>query len=126
MADRRSSLLGLLRRATADLPGVTEKAMFGCPAFFANGTIFTLLWKEDRIAIKLKDAALYAKLLAHEGAHAWSPGARTMKSWVLVGPALETSNTLAPWLARAHAAAAIVKSASSPKKKKTSPGNPPH
>ena len=91
--------------------------MFGCPAFFVKGTIFTLLWKEGRIAVKLKDAAAHADLLAHEGAEAWSPGARTMKSWVLVGPALETSKALAPWLAKAHAAAATVKSAPPPRRK---------
>lgn len=111
MTDRKVSLLAVLRTATADLAGVSEKAMFGCPAFFVNGTIFALLWKEGRIAVKLKDEALRAKLLAHEGAEAWSPAARTMKSWVLVAPKHETPRALAPWLAKAHAAAALVKSA---------------
>lgn len=109
MTDRHASLLAVIQHATADLSGVVEKAMFGCPAFFVNGTIFALLWQADRIAVKLKDEKLHAKLLAHEGAEAWSPGARTMKSWVLVGPRLETPRALAPWLAKAHAAAATVK-----------------
>ena len=49
--------------ASAKLAGVTERQMFGCDAFFADGVIFGLIWKKGRIGLKLPDVSLYDQLL---------------------------------------------------------------
>ncbi len=111
-----AKLLGTLRAASAELPDVTEKKMFGCEAFFARGKIFALVWKTGRIAVKLTDRERYEALAKQKGAEPWSPGAMSVKSWLLMPPALEKPVALRPWLAEAHAMAATLAKAA-PKKK---------
>lgn len=116
---QREKLLEVLRTASADLPDVIEKKMFGCEALFTTGGIFALLWKTGRIGLKLTDEKRYAALASQKGAEPWAPGAKVMRGWVLVAPKLEEPKALAPWLAEAHAMASDVKSATSKPKKKT-------
>lgn len=99
-------LLELLETATAGLPGVSNKRMFGCDALFADGTIFALVWKTGRIGLKLTDPADHAALLAQPGAEPWSPGAKAMSQWVLAPEDMhDDPATLTPWIRRAHAQA---------------------
>ena len=73
--------------------------MFGCDAYFKDGTIFALIWKEGRIGVKLPDDASYAELAKVKGAEQWSPGGKmVMGSWLLV-PATwnENEDKLRPW-----------------------------
>jgi TfoX/Sxy family transcriptional regulator of competence genes len=104
MADR-AKLLDVLRTATAELPDVVEKKMFGCEAMFTTGGIFAMVWKTGRIAVKLTDPARHQALLAQKGAEPWSPGGMKMTAWLLVPPKLETPKALLPWLREAHAMA---------------------
>ncbi len=96
-----------LEAAIGPLAGVTRKKMFGCEAYFRDGTMFALVWKEGRLAVKLPDADSFAELSKVKGAEPWSPGGKmTMGSWLLV-PATwnEDEDRLRPWVARAHAEA---------------------
>jgi hypothetical protein len=108
MADP-AKLLEVLRTATAGLADVTEKAMFGCGAFFAKGRMFALVWRSGRsgrIGLKLPEAARYDALASQAGAAPWKPNDRAMGSWLLVPPTLEDAEVLVPWLEEAHAMAA--------------------
>lgn len=109
---RRVKLLEILRSASADLPDVHEKKMFGCDALFASGRIFALIWKTGRIGVKLPEPDRYEALASQRGAAPWTLGEKVIKSWVLVPPKLEEPKALGPWLAEAHAMARA-----SPKKK---------
>ena len=104
MADR-AKLLEALRSASADLPDVVEKKMFGCESLFTGGRIFALVWKAGRIALKLPVPERYAALASQRGAAPWSPNDRAMGAWLLVPPKLEEPKALSPWLREAHAMA---------------------
>lgn len=99
---------------------VTRKRMFGCDAYFRDGKMFALVWKEARIGVKLLDDASYAALAKIKGAEAWSPGGKmTMGAWMLVPSAWnEDEDKLRPWVERAHAQAGT---AAAPKKKISAP-----
>ncbi len=99
----RAKLLEVLRTASAGLPDVIERKMFGCEALFTPGGIFAMVWKAGRIAVKLPVEERYAALLAHRGAEAWKTGPKVMGHWVLVPPAFEEPTALLPWLTEAHA-----------------------
>ncbi len=99
-------LTGLVEEHASALPGVSRRRMFGCDAFFREGTIFSLIWKTGRIGLKLTDEADHREVLSMKGAEPWSIGAKTMGNWVLVPEAFHDDvETLAKWVARAHAQA---------------------
>ena len=118
-------LLSLLLDHTSGLEGVGRKKMFGCEAFFRDGAIFALVWKEGRIAVKLTDAALNSELAALDGTAPWSPGATKMGNWLLVPESFhDDDEVLETWVRRAWACAALAPPKKSPKstaKKKASP-----
>lgn len=106
-----------LEELTAPLPWVTTRRMFGCDAFLARGTMFALVLKEGRIGLKLPDDDLVG-LRALPGADAWKPGDMVMRQWVLVPETFhDDSDGLAPWVARAHAAA-LARSEAGPTRRK--------
>lgn len=125
----RAELLQLLRTSTASLPDVIEKKMFGCEAFFTMGTIFALVWKTGRIALKLPALDRYQALASQKGAEPWTAGTKVMSGWILVPPKLEEPRALAPWLKEAHAFAGVAiapprakkKVAATPATRSTSP-----
>ncbi|MHB8875307.1 MAG: TfoX/Sxy family protein, partial [Myxococcaceae bacterium] len=91
--------------ASARLPAVSKRLMFGCEALFARGSIYALVWKTGRIGLRLPDAARFAELMALEGADPWSPGKNmSMSHWVLVPEAFhDDTDALGEWVMRAHA-----------------------
>lgn len=99
-------LRDLVAEASADLPEVTTRRMFGSDAFFADLKIFALIW-DGRIALKMSKAERYAELLALEGSTTWSPmpqrEAKPMSGWVLVTEEFHDNlDGLRPWVESAH------------------------
>lgn len=94
-----------LDAAVAGLGDVTVKRMFGCDAYFREGKIFAMVWKEGRLAVKLTDATSHDALAAVRGVQPWSPGGKmVMTSWLLVPSAWnEDEDALRPWVERAYA-----------------------
>lgn len=93
-------LVARFERATADLPGIERRKMFGYPAAFANGHLVTGLY-QDRWMVRLPEDAL-AELSAQGGAPFEPMAGRPMRGY-LTFPTSMTAHPaeLAPWLARA-------------------------
>jgi TfoX/Sxy family transcriptional regulator of competence genes len=97
----------VFEESASRLRGVTKRKMFGCDAFFANASIFGLIWKTGRIGVRLPDAARYQELLGQSGAEPWSvydkPGAKPMAHWVLVPESMhDDESELSEWIGLAH------------------------
>ena len=93
----------LLDSAAEGLPKVSAKKMFGCHALFADDKIFALVWKENRIGVKLLEEASYAELMETSGSAPWSPGAMKVTRWVLVPKSWHKKPAqLGKWVAQAH------------------------
>ena len=109
-------LSALVEETVAPFPDVTKRRMFGCDAFFARGAIFSLIWKDGRIGVKLTEPKDFATLMAEPGAEPWSPGGKMkMSGWVLAPESMhDDTDALEKWLVRAHAQAM----SAPPKKKK--------
>lgn len=103
-------------------PDVERRKMFGYPAAFANGQMFTSL-HETRWVVRLP-ADAYAELMAIEGARAFEPmPGRPMAGFAVVPPSLVADpDALEPWIDRALA---FVRSRppKAPKKKPTTGGS---
>lgn len=84
-------------------PDIERRKMFGYPAAFANGQMFTSL-HESRWVLRLPDDAR-AELMAIDGATAFEPmPGRPMAGFVVVPPSLVADpDALEPWVARALA-----------------------
>lgn len=96
-----------VEKASAGLAKVTQKKMFGCEGFFHNGTIYALVWKTGRIAVKFRDDTMRDKAMALDGAKPWKAGDRLMKQWALLPEDVAASGAkLKKWVAAAHADAA--------------------
>ncbi len=62
---RLQGLLESLHDATASLPNIIWKRMFGCDAVFCEGTIFGQVWKEGRIGLKFTEEGVFEKKNQH-------------------------------------------------------------
>jgi len=84
-----------------DDPRIERRQMFGFPAAFTGGHLFTGLHQAD-ILVRLTEADR-AKLLAEPGARVFEPMAgRPMREYVLVPPALHSDRrALRGWMMRA-------------------------
>lgn len=108
MSERAASaelehLRALLDRCSETLPGVTQRKMFGCAAFFAEGTIYGLIWKTGRIGLKLPQSDSYDALMAIDDAESWTIGKKTMSGWVLVPRSFhQHTERLGRWVNMAH------------------------
>ena len=97
-------LASMVEEVSAGLPAVSRARMFGCDAFWANGNIYSLIWKDGRIGVKLTDPAAYSELMGQPGAGPWSPGGKVkMAGWVLVPESFhDDEDTLREWVRKAH------------------------
>jgi TfoX/Sxy family transcriptional regulator of competence genes len=106
MNDMSKFLFGLLEEAAAPLPGVSHKRMFGCDALFAEGNIFGMIWKEDRIGLKFRDQTHHDELMNLFGSAPWKVGEKVMGGWVLVPEDFhDNPGVLSQWVRQAHALA---------------------
>lgn len=105
MGDQAAFLRGLLEDSVEGWPEVSWRRMFGCDAVFARGHIFGLVWKKDRLGLKIPDAAAYQALLDLPGAEPWTIGDKTMSRWVLVPESFhDDPDDLRLWAQRAYQA----------------------
>ena len=115
MSNLDTYLTELVAEASGELPEVSTRRMFGSQAFFANGSIFALIW-DGRIALRMPDPAQYDALYAMPGASTWNPmpdRERPMSKWVLVTEDFHDDlDALRPWVELAHKQALLA-----PKKK---------
>jgi len=82
-------------------PGVERRKMFGYPACFVDGHLFTSLFR-DRWVVRLPDEARAE--LSTQGGEAFSPMAgRPMTGYLLLPPELATPDAAHPWIERALA-----------------------
>jgi TfoX/Sxy family transcriptional regulator of competence genes len=99
-------LLKLFEEQSASLPSVSRRKMFGCEAFFKDGSIFGLIWKTGRIGLKFPDEASFQEAMSLPGAGPWKAGPMAMSHWVLVPETFHADvKALRRWIARAHAQA---------------------
>lgn len=92
-----------LDQASATLPDVHPRKMFGCYALFTDKSIYALIWKTGRIGLRLTDATLYAELMAMDGAIPWTIDETAMSHWVLVPERFyQDSDLLEQWVQRAY------------------------
>ncbi|MEZ4448925.1 MAG: TfoX/Sxy family protein [Nannocystaceae bacterium] len=125
-------LIAQVEAATAGLDDIQRKRMFGCDGFFAGDEIFALLWKTERIGVKITDAAAFERLMAAPGSEPWRAGPKAMAHWVLTPPSFhEDLAALEPWVrlayglareapTRSSSAAAKSTSSATPRSAKTS------
>jgi len=73
--------MAALRRAVAELPGVTVKPMFGNLGAFVNGNMFAGLFG-SAVGVRLVDEAGRAELSAVEGSGPFGPSERPMKGYI--------------------------------------------
>ena len=111
------ALIEAFAAALPDDPRVERRSMFGYPAAFVNGQMFSGLHQDDWM-LRLGEAER-AKLLALPGAKPFEPmPGRPMREYAVLPPALHTDRRAARrWLAKALAYA----SALPPKTSRTKP-----
>jgi TfoX/Sxy family transcriptional regulator of competence genes len=74
-----------VRHAVADLPGLTEKRMFGGIGFMLHGNMACGVIGDDLIVRVGRQG--YEQALAKPGARPFDMTGRPMRGWVAVGPA---------------------------------------
>lgn len=115
MAQPIAELEQILSSATEDLPNLSAKKMFGCQAFWANGNVFALVWKQGRLGVKLPNEDSYDDLMKLKGAEPWKAGPMKMAHWILVPTTFHTKKAeLKKWVVKAHEQCSVL----DPKKKK--------
>ena len=88
--------------ATEGLPGATRRPMFGFPAVFANGYMFSGL-HQDRWLVRLAETDL-AELAAAGGVPFEPMPGRPMRGYLALPPAIADDPVAArPWVERALA-----------------------
>lgn len=104
MSTLNAHLKELVAELSAELPEVSDRRMFGSEAFFANGTIFCIVW-DGRLVLKFRDEVTFAKARALEGSDNFDPMQRgdTMTKWVVMPELLvDDVDELRPWIELAH------------------------
>ena len=77
-----STSLAWLSALLIDQPEVTQRSMFGCPAFFTGGRMFACVY-EDTIGLKLSAPRVTA--LLSTVAHPFAPyGKPPMRQWLAI------------------------------------------
>ncbi len=123
MSTLDAHLSDLLATISSELPEVTTRYMFGCEAFFANRTIYALVW-DGRLCVKLPEQRRFDEALALDGAGRWSPmpKGQGMGWWVMLPEALHDDlDALTPWVERAHRLAMMAPAKKPTRAKPTTP-----
>ena len=102
------SLVALFARATAAMPGVEPRKMFGYPAAFVNGNMFSGLFQSSMV-LRLSESDR-ARCAREFGAKPFEPmPGRPMREYVAVPEALLRSpKLLDAWLHKSHGHAAAL------------------
>jgi TfoX/Sxy family transcriptional regulator of competence genes len=102
------ALVSTFQRVVGDFPLAQQRKMFGYPAAFVNGHMFTCLF-ENSMIVRLPDEDR-ARLLQIEGASLFEPmPGRPMREYVVVPrPMVEDSHALLSWLEKSFAYAAAL------------------
>jgi TfoX/Sxy family transcriptional regulator of competence genes len=93
-------LAGRVRERLADLPGVSDKRMFGSLAFLLDGRLTVGVTGDDLMVRVGPDAAEEA--LTRPGTRLMEMGNRRMRGWVRVDGAELDDGVLDEWLERAR------------------------
>jgi TfoX/Sxy family transcriptional regulator of competence genes len=89
-----------IRERLANLPGVTDKRMFGGIAFLTNGNMTVGVTGDDLMVRVGPDASDDA--LRQPGARLFDMTGRPMKGWVVVDGAVLDDDVLTDWIDRAR------------------------
>ena len=100
------TLVAHFARAIEPIPGVQTKKMFGYPAAFVNGNMFSSLFQSS-VIVRLSDSDRTACANRY-GARPFEPmPGRTMREYiVLPDEIVRSASALAAWLHKGHAYAA--------------------
>lgn len=104
MSSLDAHLKDLVAELSAQLPEVTTRRMFGSEAFFANGTIYALIW-DGRVVLRFPDEARFRAAAALDGAGLFDPMStgKTMGRWAAMPEAwADDPEALIPWVEEAH------------------------
>jgi TfoX/Sxy family transcriptional regulator of competence genes len=94
------ALAARIRQGFARRKGIQEKKMFGGVGFLLKGNMCVGVWRESLI-VRL-DLEEYASALKEPHVSEFNITGRSMRGWVLVGPAgLTMDEELKSWIARA-------------------------
>jgi TfoX/Sxy family transcriptional regulator of competence genes len=89
-----------IRERLGNLPGVTDKRMFGGIAFLTNGNMTVGVTGDDLMVRVGPDATEDA--LRQPGARLFDMTGRPMKGWIVVDGAVLDDDVLADWIDRAR------------------------
>jgi TfoX/Sxy family transcriptional regulator of competence genes len=112
-------LVALFGHAVAGLPEVETRKMFGYPAAFVHGQMFTCLFQGSMIVrLSERDRATFS---GEHGARMFEPmPGKPMREYAAVpADVLASPKSLESWLRRAHAYAASLPPKAARRKKKT-------
>ncbi len=104
MSSLDAHLKELVAELSSQLPEVTTRRMFGSDAFFANGTIYAIIW-DGRVLLRFPDEARFRAAVALEGSGIFDPmnTGKTMGKWVAMPEEwADDVEALVPWLEEAH------------------------
>ncbi len=104
MSSLDEHLKQLVAELSAELPEVTEGRMFGSTGFWANGTIYALIW-DGRILFRYPNEERFVAAVAIKGSGIFDPmnTGKTMGKWVSMPEEwADHPEALIPWLEEAH------------------------
>ncbi len=104
MSTLDAHLKSLVEELSAELPEVTQRRMFGSDAFFANTTIYSLIW-DGRILLRFPVEERFRAAEALEGSGMFDPmgSGKTMRGWGAMPEEMSDDvEALQPWLEEAH------------------------
>ncbi|WP_276259946.1 TfoX/Sxy family protein [Haloglomus litoreum] len=96
-ADAGRELQEAFERAVADWPDVTNRTMFGCPSYLADGTLFAVLVTDGVALTRLPDAERERLAEAFETG-SFQAGERTVTKWVQVPVDADGLDALLPYV----------------------------
>ena len=90
------NLASRIRRSIGERPGLSERKMFGCVAFFLNGNLACGVHEKELIVRVSADSVEAA--LREPNTRRFDLSGRAMKGWLLVD--VKDDKSLARWVAR--------------------------